>query len=139
VPYELPDAQFLAMMSLHNAAKRYGYCIKKLADTQKLYLLKGPDGPCMIAAGEDNLAQLPLWPHPRFAEAYLTNVPIAATEWPRCTIRELDLHEFMTCDLQDMILKGLEIAAFPIPPGKAIVIAAQEFHEHLRFELAKYE
>lgn len=127
------------MLKVTDLGKRYGYCLKKIADNNVLYWLEGPEGRCVLGPDEEGRTLLPVWPHPRFAEAYVAQDPVARVEWAGCTPEEIDVDEFMDSDLPGLIERGYGIAAFPIPPGQAVVTTAVDFCANLRHELDQIE
>ena len=56
MPYRLSDAEFAAMITLTDLMKRYGYCVKKIADAGSLYWLASDQGRCVV--GPDNTDHL---------------------------------------------------------------------------------
>jgi hypothetical protein len=126
-------------LKLADVGKRYAYCLMQIADAGVLYWLEGPDGRCVLGPDDQDRLILPIWPHPRFAEAYIERDAVAKVEWADCTPEEIDLHEFMEEDLQKLIEDDYMIAAFPIPPGSAAVLPATEFADHLQYELDQIE
>jgi hypothetical protein len=137
--YKISDSEFAAMLRLTDLGKRYGYCLKKITDNAALCWLEGPNGRCVLGPDDTGRTLLPIWPHPRFAQEYVERDPVARMEWKGCTPEEIDVHEFMSADLPRLIEDGYAIAAFPIPPGQAVVVAAAEFGANLQYELDQVE
>jgi hypothetical protein len=137
--YTLSESEFAAMLRVTDLRKRYGYCLKKIADHAALYWLEGPEGRCVIGPDESGRTMLPIWPHPRFAQEYVERDPVARVEWAGCAPEEIDVHEFMSRDMPQLLEDGYSIAAFAVPPGQAAVITAAEFEANLQYELDQIE
>lgn len=127
------------MLRLTDLTKRYGYCVKKIADAGSLYWLESNNGRCVIGPDERGVTLLPVWPHPRYAEHYLERDPVAAASWVGSEPVEIDVHEFLDHDMPQLLADGSLIAAFPIAPGKAAVVTAAEFEANLQHELSQIE
>jgi hypothetical protein len=134
-----PDAEFEAMMKLTDLRKRYGYCVKKIADGGALYWLEGPEGRCVLGPDEKGRMMLPIWPSAAFAAAYVERDEVARVEWAGCEPVEIEVHEFLEEHVPGLIEDGYLIAAFAIPPGNAAVVEAAEFAGHLEYELGQVE
>lgn len=139
MPYTLKDAEFTALLSENDLRKRYGYCVKKIADFAALYWLASAKGRCVIGPDEAGQTPLPVWPHARFAQAYVETDPVAQASWPDARPIEIDVYEFLDKDMPQLIKEGFAIAAFPVAPGRAILVAALEFEANLRYELSRIE
>lgn len=139
MPYKLSDGEFVAMLRVTDLTKRYGYCVKKIADAGALYWLESDMGRCVIGPDERGVTLLPIWPHPRFAEEYLKNDPVAKEAWAGAEPIEVDVHEFLDDDMPRLLAEGYGIAAFAFAPGNAAVVTAAEFAANLRYELSQIE
>jgi hypothetical protein len=135
----IKDGEFRAMLALADLKKRYGYCVKKIADAGSLYWLESDKGRCVIGPDERGATMLPVWPHPRFAEDYLARDPVALASWVGSEPIEIDVHEFLDVHMPQLLAGGYAIAAFPVAPGKAAVVRASEFETNLRHELSQIE
>ncbi|MFN9133427.1 MAG: DUF2750 domain-containing protein [Phycisphaerales bacterium] len=139
MPYRLSDAEFAAMITLTDLMKRYGYCVKKIADAGSLYWLASDQGRCVVGPDNAGVTLLPIWPHPRFAQDYLARDAVAAASWAGSSPVEIDVHCFLDEDLPELLANSYLIAAFPIVPGKAAVVAASDFAANLHHELSQIE
>ncbi len=137
--HKLNDGEFRALLATADITKRYGYCVKKIADAGSLYWLESDMGRCVIGPDERGVTVLPIWPHPRFAEDYLARDPVAKEAWAGAEPIEIDVHEFLDEDMAKLLADGYSIAAFPITPGKAAVVTAAEFGANLQYELSQIE
>jgi hypothetical protein len=139
VPYKLSDDELAAMLRVTDLGKRYGYCVKKIADAGALYWLESDAGRCVIGPDERGVTLLPVWPHPRFAQEYVQHDPVAKEAWAGAEPIEIAVHEFLDEDMPRLLAEDYGIAAFPIAPGKAAVVTAVEFEANLRYELSQIE
>ena len=139
MPYKLSGTEYAAMLKTSDLAKRYGYCLKKIADAGSLYWLESDEGRCVIGPDERGVTMLPIWPHPQFAEDYLTRDTVAMASWFGSKPVEIGVHEFLNEHMPQLITDGYAIAAFPVAPGRAAVVRAAEFEANLRYELSQIE
>lgn len=137
--HKLTDGEFRALLATADITKRYGYCVKKIADAGSLYWLESDIGRCVIGPDERGVTLLPVWPHPRFAQDYVARDPVAMAEWVGSEPIEIDVHEFLDEDMPRLLADGYDIAAFPVAPGKAAVVTASDFEANLRYELSQIE
>lgn len=135
----IPSKRLDAMLALHDLRKRYGYCVKTIADVGSLWWLESDHGRCVLGPTPDGAMLLPVWPHPDYANAYRRLDPVAAAEWTASEPVEVEIHEFLTQDVPQLATEGYAIAAFPIPPGQACVVSVDEFAANLRYELDQVE
>ncbi|MDX2148945.1 MAG: DUF2750 domain-containing protein [Planctomycetota bacterium] len=119
--------------------KRYGYCVKRIADAGSLYWLESEQGRCVIGPDDRGVTMLPVWPHPWFAEDYLARDPVAKASWVGSGPIEIGVHEFLDEDMPQLLADGYAIAAFPVAPGNAAIVTAAEFEANLRHELSQIE
>ena len=97
---------------------------------------------CAVRARDSTairITLLPIWPHPRFAQDYLARDAVAAASWAGSSPVEIDVHCFLDEDLPELLANSYLIAAFPIVPGKAAVVAASDFAANLHHELSQIE
>lgn len=139
VAYKLNDGEFRALLATADITKRYGYCVKKIADAGALFWLESDMGRCVIGPDERGVTLLPIWPHPRFAEEYMQHDPVAKEAWAGAEPIAVAVHEFLDEDMSRLLADGYVIAAFLIAPGKAAVVTAAEFEASLRYELSQIE
>lgn len=137
--YDLKEVEFLAMIAIVNLRKRYGYCVKKIADHGSVYLLESKASLCVIGPDEREMTMVPVWPHPRFAEDYLARSPIAMPSWGGATTIEIEVRKFLEERIPQFRANGYAIAAFPVAPGRAGVVTVSEFEANLRYELSRIE
>jgi hypothetical protein len=111
--------------------ERYGYLIRKVADFETIYLISDNDGG-FVMIGSDGVSVLPVWPEKEFAELFLTD------DWSESKVIEIEVYDFLEW-LKELQEDGVQISGFPNPNLNAVRVSAKEIHEHLIFELNKYE
>lgn len=123
-PYAVDDREFAAVVALP-ASKRYEHFVKRVADTDSAYILADDDHPVVLAdeRGEEP-SQLPLWPHPRYADAYRAEFGGADRE-------RVDLDELLDELLPAMADDGVDVAVFPTPDGRGVVVPAGRLRDDL--------
>ncbi len=112
-----------------SARERYRYFIKKVADSQVVWGLWS-DGWALM--GDDDGEAVPVWPHPRFAEAFAT------ADWKQYQPREISLDELLSKWIPGMKADRRKFAVFPA--NEATTTASPEqLGRDLEQELAKYD
>ncbi|MBU6413164.1 MAG: DUF2750 domain-containing protein [Planctomycetes bacterium] len=135
----IPSKQLDAMLELRDLRKRYGHCVKMIADLGSLWWLESARGRCVLGPTAQGAMLLPVWPHPDYASAYLRLDPVAAVVWATSEPMEIEVHEFIDEHVPELIKTGYAIAAFPIPPGQACIVSVDDFAANLQFELDQVE
>src|SRR5688500_17655473 len=108
--YRLAEREFSAISSLP-AEQRYEHFVKRVADWQAVWGLKGARG--WVSAGDTTGREcMPFWPHRRYAEA------LATGEWADSEPTEIALADFTEKWLPGMERDGLLVAVFPTPTMK---------------------
>jgi hypothetical protein len=114
-PYAVNDQEFEAVLGL-DAPQRYEHFLKRICDTERVYLLV--DGDQLVVLSDENGGapdQLPLWPHPRYGEAY-------RDEFGGAPLGEMGLEELVERALPSLAEDGVDIAVFPTPKGESPVV-----------------
>jgi Protein of unknown function (DUF2750) len=70
-PYELNDHEFAAVSAL-DGRKRFEHLLKRICDTELVYVLADSEDDLVVLDDDeaDAPSQLPIWPHPRYVQAY---------------------------------------------------------------------
>jgi hypothetical protein len=123
-PYAVNDKEFESVVGLE-AGRRYDHFIKRVADTQRVYVLEH-DGSLVSLTDEsgDEPDQLPLWPHPRYGEAY-------RDQFGGAPLAELGLAKLVDDVLPGLAEDGINVAVFPTPDGRGPVVPAQRLLQDL--------
>jgi hypothetical protein len=126
----LNDKEYAAVLALPGQ-ERYGHFVKRVVDREELWGLRSADG-WLLLADDQGRTLLPVWPADRYALAYRDRqggheqlVSIALEEWLEVMLPRLEQDE-------------MDIAVFPLPEGKGVVITPSEHRAHLHHELQRY-
>lgn len=129
--YKVHDQEFDSVTRLP-ARERYGYFIKRVADGEELWGLRDDEGWASVA-DESGQPCFPVWPHPRFAEA------LATGEWSTYRATPIPLGSWLEDWLPGLQEDGAQIAVFPTPAARGVVVSCDELRAHLEHELELYE
>ena len=123
--------QFDSVVSL-DAPKRYQHFISKIADWEEVWSLKNTEG--FVGMADDNGNEcIPFWPHPDYAEA------LANIEWNDCKPEKIPLDAFIGKWLPGMEKDGINVAVFPTPESKGIMVNPKQLKTDLEAESKQYE
>jgi len=127
---QIHDKEFEALIAMP-APERYALFVRRVVDWQIVWSLRSPNGWTLM--GDDNGTEVvPVWPHERFAH----------------TCADLKKHETaMAIDLDDWLEKWLpgmskdrrQVAVFPVPNGKGVVISPEQLKSDLLLERDQYD
>jgi hypothetical protein len=110
---------------------RYGYFIRKVADSEEVWLIK--DGDSFPALGDnEEQVTIPVFPEQEFARFLLTG------DWQTYSVKKMEVHDFIDW-LDELEEQNIKIAGFPREDLKAVVVTADEMKNHLLYELQQYE
>jgi hypothetical protein len=110
---------------------RYGYFIRKVADTEEVWMIKESEEYVTLGDNDEQVT-IPVFPEKEFAELLLTD------DWSNCTVETLDVRQFMEW-LDKLQQEKVKIAAFPTEDFNAVVVKPDEMKNHLLYELQQYE
>jgi hypothetical protein len=127
----LDDREFEALLA-RSEPERYEYLIKKAADTEHLWSLWTPAG-WALSGHEEHKEMIPVWPHERFAAA------CATAAWQGYEPRSISIRDWLEKWIPGMLRDGRKISGFPLPSGRAVVVAPDRMREDLERELENYE
>ena len=111
--------------------ERYDYFIRKVADFEKVWLIKDGDS-ILTLADESEANSVPVFPEQGFAELLLIG------EWESYSVVKTDVYGFLEW-LDQLQKEGTKIACFPKDDWMAVVVSADEMKEDLLEELKQYE
>ncbi|MDD5184091.1 MAG: DUF2750 domain-containing protein [Paludibacter sp.] len=111
--------------------ERYRYFLKKVADSEELYLLEYENGEYATSELDGNIL-IPLWSAKEFAELCRIN------GWGKCNIKEISLENFED-ELIDIITESSYlINVFPVFEKTGFIVDVDEFALDLSDELKNY-
>src|SRR5579884_1598964 len=123
---KLTDKEFAAVSALPGP-KRYSHFVKQVADWEQVWSLRNVDG--WVTSEDDNGRRtLPVWPHPRYAEACASN------EWSGTAPASIVLTDWIEKWLPGMRADGLHVAVFPVSPEKSVVVSPDRLLHDLEIE-----
>ena len=117
-PYEVNDDQFASVAALVGRP-RFEHLLKRICDTEVVFLLVD-DGDLVVLTDDGLQPQVPVWPHPRYAEAYRASIGGGAGCAP------MELTEFADSLLPDLAQEDAEIVVMPTEQGRVVCIAPDE-------------
>ena len=123
-PYEINDEEFASVSALEGR-QRFEHLLKRVCDTETVFLLIDDDDGLVVLADEENAEppQVPVWPHPRYADAYRASFGGGAGNGP------MELTEFVDDVLPHLAQEGANVSVMPTQQKTAVVIAADELRK----------
>ena len=129
--WNLSKQEFDSVLSL-SGEERYSYFIKKVTDWEEVWSLRNQDG-WVLAADPSGHEVVPVWPHERFAQA------CAEGSWKGCDPVVIKLGEWMKRWIPGMVKDGRQVAIFPTPHDKGVVLHPGRLHNDLCDECEQYD
>ena len=127
-----PTEKEINSVFLLNGKTRYEYLIKRIVDTEELWLIKLEDKFVLLADDNENEG-IPIWPHIKYIECFICD------EWKNAIPFSMPVNIWINKWIPGMINDKINIAAFPNKELKAVFIDPNEHLKHLNYELEKYE
>jgi hypothetical protein len=115
-----------------HAKDRYAYFIKKVADWEESWGLRGIGG-FVTSADDDGASHLPLWPNGKFAQV------CAQGNWSDATPECISLQELLEEGIPRLHKEAGMLAIFPLADGKAVSVDPLRVAEDLRQECSLME
>jgi len=129
MPLRVEDAEFAAVSAL-SPAERYAHFVKRVADTEEVWSLRGADG--WVLAGDSARELVPVWPHPRYAAACVSGA------WSGSEPAVIPLEKWLAVWMPGIARDHRAISVFPVPLGPGKVAEAERLREDLERELERY-
>lgn len=129
--YRLNDKQYEAVRRLPPPG-RYAHLVKRAADYEELWALRTEEG-WTLGADDDGREFLPVWPHPRYAEA------CANGGWQGSTPAAIEIHEWLESWTPDLVASSRLVGIFPVDDQPAAAIDPAAFAADLEDELSLME
>jgi hypothetical protein len=127
---QMQDKEFAALIGMP-APDRYALFVRRVADWEEVWSLRTDNGWCLMA-NEDGVELIPVWPHPRFADA-------CADAQKKEQAAKIPLEDWLDRWLPGMNRDGRQVAVFPVPGGKGIVVSPDRLKSDLLAECEQYE
>lgn len=129
--WEVSDKELKAILSLPGE-KRYEYFVKKIADWEQIWSLRNQDGWVLASSDAVDMHLVPVWPHQKYVAACLSE------EWDNCKPASISLKDWIEKWIPGMLKDNLQVAVFPTPSDKGIIIHPSHLLRDLETELEKY-
>jgi hypothetical protein len=111
--------------------ERYGYLIRKTADSEQIFLIIDKKENSIKCGTGDEIV-IPVWPELEFAQELIK------TKWEDYKVKKMDLYVFIDW-MDELEIENYKIAGFPNQNLNSIVVKPIEIKNHLIFECRKYE
>lgn len=129
--WTMHDREFESVLSLPHQ-ERYEYFVKRVADRNEVWSLLR-NGKWVIAGDDEGNELIPVWPHPRFAEACVS------AEWDGAIPASIPLSQWLERWLPGIARDRRLIAVFPTPQNKGVRMTSDRLRQDLEEELSKIE
>ncbi|SFR11215.1 Protein of unknown function [Enterobacter sp. kpr-6] len=121
----------IEIMSAKNNKERYFYFVKKVVDSEAVWVLD--DEGFALSGGDNDEDILMLWPAREYAENCIID------DWKKYKAKELSLNYVMGELLPDLLVKGIKIGVFMVPSiSNTPVVNAEDLLLDLENENSKY-
>jgi len=130
MPRTVNDKELSAVTPLTDP-DRYSYLIKEVAGAESLWSLGDASG-WVLMSDDQGRELVPIWPHERYAEACATGI------WADAVPRRIELLKWMEDWLPGLVRDGRQVAAFPTPENKGVVVSSSRMRNDLEEELLNY-
>jgi hypothetical protein len=130
---EVSDGEFRGVTAL-SGPDRYSHFVRRVADFEEIWSLRTAAG-WVAMGGDSNRKCVPVWPHKRYAEAFIRG------DWSDATAAMIGLDAWMGRWLPGMARDGLQVAVFPVEGEKpqGVVVSPERLRHDLGEELERYE
>jgi len=128
---DVSDKEFEAVFAL-DGGERYNHFVRHVADTEEVWSLRSEQG-WVLTSDDDGIEFVPVWPHPRYAEA------CAVGYWKDAQPTSISLELWIEKWTPGMIKDSRQVAVFPTPSGEGFVITPQALRDDLLEECSQYE
>ncbi|HKG93041.1 MAG TPA: DUF2750 domain-containing protein [Gemmatimonadaceae bacterium] len=132
MPYQISELEIDAVSALP-ALERYAHFLKRVADWEELWSLRAGDA--WVLSGDDDGERelVPVWPHPRYAEACATDA------WAGAEPAAIRLGEWLDVWLPGMRGDRRGAAVFPVPGERGVAVEAERLRADLEAAAEPYE
>jgi hypothetical protein len=128
--YKLNDKQYEAVRRLPPPT-RYEHLVKRAAAYRELWALQSKDG-WVLGTDDQGREFVPVWPHPRYAEA-AANGP-----WEGSTPVAIDVKDWLESWTPELIGSARLVGVFPVDQEANAAIDPEAFAADLEDELDLY-
>jgi hypothetical protein len=126
------SAKEIAGVLATDGPTRYAHFVKQVADSEQVWGLRTEEG--WVSVGDDDgNSMLPVWPHPDYAAA------CAVDEWDDAQPSAIDLDDWLDEWLVNLDDEGDQVAVFPTPQGRGVVVEPAQLRSDIEVELSRLE
>ena len=129
--YKANSSEVASVSSL-SASQRYGYLLEKIADWEEVWSIANESGWALFA-DDRGIEACPIWPAEAFAEACCVG------EWADHVPRPIKLSIWLEKWLPGLTADQRNIAVFPLPTDKGMIVEPSRFEEDLNEVIDQYE
>lgn len=130
--WHVSDPEFGAVSALP-AGERYNHFVKRVADSERVWVLASDSGDLVQQADDQGRSYLAVWPHPRYAAA------CATAEWAGTEPAEIGVDEWTIAVLPRLAAEGRMLVVFPTPDDQGFIVPPAGMKEDIESELSLYE
>jgi hypothetical protein len=130
--WQVNDQEFSAILR-QEPEKQYRYLVGHCADRGEIWGLARDGTDWAMVETDDGQRLFAVWPHPRYAEAWLQR------SWATREPTRIDVHEFTDGLIPRLIADGFGVAVFPLPDGRHIPVSPRQFRSDVEAELSRLE
>lgn len=127
----IPKPKEIEAVLKPDGAARFAHFIKRVADMEAVWGLW--DGGWVTVSDNEGSLAMPLWPAREYAEL------CREAEWAASEARSINTDTLRRDLLPKLAAEGVQIAVFPTPGGKGVIVAVERLTGALEEELALYE
>lgn len=131
MPRTISDKEVSAITALA-APERYSYFVKEIIDSENIWSLKDNSG-WVLMSDDQGEELVPAWPHDRFASS------CAIGKWTGAVSQPIQLQKWIENWLPGILTDGRQIAVFPTPEDKGIIVDPSRLKDDLEQEMSNYE
>lgn len=130
--YHLSDKQYQGVCAA-SAEMRYSHFIGQVASWEEVWGLHGSSGWLQFTINDN--VYMPLWPHPKYAEAFALDEKFSGDVKPRA-ISLLDFCDEWLPKLQN---SGIGVAVLPVAGETYVAVSSMDLGKRLQDELDRIE
>lgn len=111
---------------------RYVHFVKQVADWQLVWGLRDADGWVSMGVSTEEPA-FPVWPHETYAKL------LAVGAWANAKPTAIEVHEWVESFLPNLAQEGNQVAVFPTPTGRGVLVDAARLLADIEEQLSRVE
>jgi hypothetical protein len=128
---KLSDKEVAGLLSADGPI-RYDHFVKQVADWELVWGLRDEDGWVSMGVSNDKGA-FPVWPHEAYARL------LATEAFANARPTSIEVQEWVESWLPGLARGGTQVAVFPTPAGKGVVVHPEKLRADIEAELSRLE